>query len=234
MTEVWLENAGCCEAPSRPTVSTAPRVAERVHNRRDAPISIHWNIPGTQPRLLPIKKRLSVPSWLNRRGIHRNSLSIRTCGVDMKRAIFADPVAAATSKRMVATHSRDNERERSLRSELHRRGLRFRIYQRLLPPTRRTVDIAFPRARLAVFLDGCFWHGCPVHRSWPRNNAEWWRVKIESNIERDRDTDQRLQRLGWTVLRIWEHETIEVAVDRVVQTLGNTDAGEEQAPPAAR
>jgi DNA mismatch endonuclease (patch repair protein) len=120
---------------------------------------------------------------------------------------------------MAATSGRDNPRERSLRSMLHRRGLRFRLHVCLLTDSRRTVDIVFPCARTAVFLDGCFWHGCPTHRSWPRNNAEWWRHKIEANVARDRDTDRRLREKGWTVLRIWEHEPIETAADCIERTV---------------
>lgn len=116
---------------------------------------------------------------------------------------------------MTATAGRDNERERALRSELHRRGLRFRLHQSLLTNSRRTVDIAFSGARAAVLLDGCFWHGCPTHGTWPKNNAAWWRNKIETNIARDRDTDRRLTDAGWHVLRIWEHEAIEIAADRI-------------------
>jgi DNA mismatch endonuclease (patch repair protein) len=77
------------------------------------------------------------------------------------------------------------------------------------------VDIVFPAARIAVFLDGCFWHGCPDHRTWPKRNAAWWREKIDTNVARDRDTDQRLKELGWYVFRVWEHEPIEVAADRI-------------------
>lgn len=116
---------------------------------------------------------------------------------------------------MAATAGRDNPRECALRSELHRRGLRFRLHRRLLTSSRRTVDIVFPGSRTAVLLDGCFWHGCPTHGTWPKNNAEWWREKIEANIARDRDTDQRLLDAGWTVLRIWEHEQVAVAADRI-------------------
>ncbi|MDJ1638562.1 very short patch repair endonuclease [Rhizobium rhizogenes] len=126
-----------------------------------------------------------------------------------------DAVAPATSKRMAATAGRNNQRERALRSELHRRGLRFRLHQRLLTNSRRTVDIVFSRSRVAVLLDGCFWHGCPTHGTWPKNNAAWWREKIEANIARDRDTDRRLTDAGWHVLRIWEHEPIEVAADLI-------------------
>jgi DNA mismatch endonuclease (patch repair protein) len=81
------------------------------------------------------------------------------------------------------------------------------------------VDIVFPPARLAVFLDGCFWHGCPIHASWPKTNAEWWRNKIEINRQRDRNTDQRLSAGGWSVLRIWEHQSLDEAVACVVAAL---------------
>ncbi|MFG1480536.1 very short patch repair endonuclease [Xanthobacter sp. V4C-4] len=133
----------------------------------------------------------------------------------MTRPKRLEAVAPATSKRMAATTARDNSRERALRSELHRRGLRFRLHQRLLTGSRRTVDIVFLGARTAVLLDGCFWHGCPTHGTWPKNNAVWWREKIEANIARDRDTDRKLIETGWKVMRIWEHEPIAAAADRI-------------------
>jgi DNA mismatch endonuclease (patch repair protein) len=102
-----------------------------------------------------------------------------------------------------------------LRTELHRRGLRFRLHRKLIEGSRRTVDITFFGSRTAVFLDGCFWHGCPEHGTWPKNNGAWWRTKIEANIERDRDTDQRLRDAGWTVIRVWEHENVVAAADRI-------------------
>lgn len=140
-----------------------------------------------------------------------------------KRAEWVDPVAPATTKRMRRTAQRDNLLERALRSELHRRGLRFRIHRRLLAGSRRSVDIVFPASRTAVFVDGCFWHGCPEHGTWPKNNAEWWRAKIISNIARDRDTDRKLADAGWTVIRVWEHETAEAAANRIeVAVRGST------------
>jgi len=102
------------------------------------------------------------------------------------------PPDPAVSRRMKATPSHDNPHEKSLRSELHRRGLCFRLHRPLLRGMRRTADIVFPSIRLVIFLDGCFWHGCPFHASWPKANAAWWREKIETNRRRDRDTDQRL------------------------------------------
>jgi DNA mismatch endonuclease (patch repair protein) len=89
-----------------------------------------------------------------------------------------------------------------------------------LPDTQRTADIAFASAKVAIFLDGCFWHGCPLHASWPKTNSAWWREKIETNRRRDRDTDQRLAALGWTVVRVWEHEAMVDAADRISQLIG--------------
>jgi DNA mismatch endonuclease (patch repair protein) len=73
--------------------------------------------------------------------------------------------------------------------------------------SRRTVDIVFPRAKVAVFMDGCFWHGCPQHATEPKANAHWWRAKLDRNMERDEETTEHLTAQGWTVLRFWEHET---------------------------
>jgi DNA mismatch endonuclease, patch repair protein len=112
-----------------------------------------------------------------------------------------------TSKRMSRTRGGDNVAERALRSALFKKGLRFRIHYRAVPGTTRTIDIAFPGKRLAVFVDGCFWHGCPRHGTWPKRNAAFWRDKILSNRKRDLDSNRRLRGDGWRVLRIWEHRT---------------------------
>lgn len=112
---------------------------------------------------------------------------------------------------MKSQRQRDTAAEVALRSLLHRRGLRFRVHYPL-PNLRRRADIAFPRLRIAVFVDGCFWHGCPEHGTWPKRNADWWREKIEANRRRDADTDARLGDQGWKVVRIWEHEPAEVVV----------------------
>jgi len=130
---------------------------------------------------------------------------------------------------MARTRAFDNPRERAIRSLLHRAGHRFRIHYRAIPGTTRTIDIAFPRLRLAVFCDGCFWHGCPLHSTQPKTNVEWWRQKLDANMTRDRDTDARLLAAGWSVLRIWEHAAIEnavAAVERRLKSLGETRSGE--------
>lgn len=122
---------------------------------------------------------------------------------------------------MRAQRERDTSIERRIRSELHRRGLRFRLHQRLLAGSRREADITFRAARVAVFVDGCFWHGCPQHGTWPKNNADFWRRKIEANVARDRDTDERLGADGWSVIRVWEHESpaeAAAAIDAIVRS----------------
>jgi DNA mismatch endonuclease (patch repair protein) len=107
---------------------------------------------------------------------------------------------------MSRQRSRDTAPEVLVRSLLHRKGLRFRVHAAPLADRRRTVDILFSGPRIAVLIDGCFWHRCPDHGSSPASNSEWWRRKLDRNVERDRDTDQRLVEAGWTVMRFWEHE----------------------------
>jgi len=116
---------------------------------------------------------------------------------------------------MQVTPRRDTPCELALRSAVHALGFRFRV-DWPLPGTRRRADLAFVRARVAAFVDGCFWHGCPEHGTWPKANARWWRNKIENNVRRDRDTDTLLKASGWTVLRFWEHDDMRSAATRVV------------------
>lgn len=115
-------------------------------------------------------------------------------------------VEPGLSQRMARYPRRDTTPEIALRRELHRRGLRYRIDAPLPGIPRRRADILFTRAKVAVFVDGCFWHGCPHHGTQPKNNASWWQVKLEGNKARDADTNARLEANGWTVLRFWEHE----------------------------
>lgn len=93
--------------------------------------------------------------------------------------------------------------------------MRYRVVYPLPGQRRRTIDVAFTKVRVAVFVDGCFWHGCPEHGTKPRSNSEWWRTKLAANRARDDDTDRLMEELGWTVVRIWEHEAVEIAADRV-------------------
>ena len=111
------------------------------------------------------------------------------------------------SRRMGAVRKRDNGPEMAVRRLLHAAGLRYRVAWPVPGQRRRTIDIAFTRARVAVYIDGCFWHGCPLHGTSPKANAAWWAEKIATNRARDADVTAQLRDLGWTVLRFWEHES---------------------------
>lgn len=123
--------------------------------------------------------------------------------------------SALVSRRMAGARRRDTPAEVALRRELHRRGRRFRVIYALPGNRRRSIDIAFPRQRLAVFVDGCFWHGCPEHGNLPATNQEWWIQKLGANNARDKDTDRILKSAGWTVLRLWEHASATDGADAV-------------------
>lgn len=112
-----------------------------------------------------------------------------------------------TSRRMAKVKQKGTGAEIALRQELFRSGLRYRVNFEVSKKPRRVADIVFTRLKIAVFVDGCFWHGCPTHATWPKNNADFWRQKIEANRARDIDSNLRLQASGWTVLRFWEHES---------------------------
>lgn len=114
--------------------------------------------------------------------------------------------SAAVSRRMSRQRRADTGAEMDLRRLLHQRGFRYRIGLPVPGRPRRTIDIAFTRTRLAVFVDGCFWHSCPTHGTSPAANAAWWNSKLRRNVERDRDTDAALVVAGWSVLRVWEHD----------------------------
>lgn len=120
---------------------------------------------------------------------------------------------------MVANRRVNTGPELRLRRRLHAAGLRYRIDAPLLFDRRRRADVVFPRQRIAVFVDGCFWHGCPEHYVAPKANAAFWRQKVEANRARDLDTDLRLKQLGWVVLRVWEHEDVDAALVRRIQEL---------------
>jgi len=125
------------------------------------------------------------------------------------------PSSHEASLRMARVRQTGTGAEVSLRKELHARGLRYRLQVALLTKPRRIADIVFSGAKVAVFVDGCFWHGCPEHASWPKSNAQFWREKIEANRARDEDTDRRLQESGWQVVRVWAHENPGKAAERI-------------------
>lgn len=126
---------------------------------------------------------------------------------------------------MRSNKGRDTAPELALRRAVHARGLRYRVSARPLREVRRTADLVFTRARVAVFLDGCFWHGCPTHHTVAATNSSFWADKVESNRRRDRDTDRRLRDAGWAVVRIWEHEDPEQAADTVAKVVAEHRGG---------
>lgn len=122
---------------------------------------------------------------------------------------------------MQSNRPRDTRPEVALRSALHAAGLRFRKNYRPVKGSRCEVDVAFTRWKVAVQLDGCFWHGCPQHATRPATNEAWWAAKLDANIARDRRSDQMLTDAGWTVLRFWEHEVTDDIVTKVVDLIAN-------------
>ena len=136
-----------------------------------------------------------------------------------------DASSPAVSARMRRTAQRDTAAEVAIRRELHRRGHRYRVDLRPSSQLRTRADVVFTRWRVAVFVDGCFWHGCPDHWTAPKANAAWWREKIEANVARDRRADVGLAAEGWLVVRIWEHEDVSIGVDRIERALDDRRAG---------
>ena len=140
------------------------------------------------------------------------------------------PKASSEFVRRVMTSiaSVDTFPEQVLRSALHRRGLRFRKNARPEKDIRIVVDIVFPRRKVCVFVDGCFWHKCPVHFSIPKTNSDWWIEKIEDNVARDIRQSSVLSQRGWSVLRVWEHEVQSANLPSLcerIQTLLSEKAG---------
>lgn len=137
----------------------------------------------------------------------------------------ADPQISAK----FSTFPRDGTKpEMDLRRALHATGMRFRVQVPVPGNRRRRMDVAFTKAKIAVFVDGCFWHGCPDHGPRPRRNAEWWEWKISTNQARDADTDLLLSKQGWHVVRVWEHEAagdVVRIIDSVWRSRSGSDGG---------
>lgn len=133
---------------------------------------------------------------------------------------------------MRANRGRDTGPELALRRAVHARGLRYFVNRRPVKTLRRTADMVFPAAHLAVFLDGCFWHGCPDHHTVAKTNAHYWAEKAKSNQDRDVDTDSLLAAAGWTVLRIWEHVPTDQAAALVQEALTRCRSRQMQQRPA--
>ncbi|MEV1067321.1 very short patch repair endonuclease [Streptomyces sp. NPDC050263] len=138
-------------------------------------------------------------------------------GTMAARGSWASSDAVRASMR--ANKSRDTKPELALRRAVHARGLRYRVAARPIKELRRTADLVFTKARVAVFLDGCFWHGCPEHHTVAVRNGGYWASKVERNRTRDVDTDRRLAEAGWTVVRVWEHEDPVQAATRVEKSV---------------
>ncbi|MBX5303166.1 very short patch repair endonuclease [Rhizobium sp. NLR12b] len=140
----------------------------------------------------------------------------------------------AVRRRMQRTVRKDNPFERKVRSQLHARGLRYRIHYSVPGMKRTTCDFAFPGMKTAVFLDGCFWHGCELHPPSVKKNTEFWLSKIERNRARDARATAHLAKVGWTVLRFWEHEDVATIVEKIAATVEAKRACSPSSPSLAR
>lgn len=141
------------------------------------------------------------------------------------------PSSSDASRRMSKVRQKGTGAEVALRQEMYRIGLRYRIDYAVLKKPRRVADVAFPGRKIAVFVDGCFWHGCPEHATWPKQNAEFWREKIEANRRRDADTNERLRSLGWKVLRFWSHEPPNQAALAIAHMVAKAEAKHRASSP---
>ncbi len=127
--------------------------------------------------------------------------------------------SSPTARKVMLGNRSESGIERVVRSELHRRGLRFRKHASPVPGLRCRPDIVFTKARVAVFVDGCFWHRCPIHGSSPKANASYWKPKLDANVARDRRNDAALADAGWSVLRFWAHQPVDEIVQAVVDMI---------------
>ncbi len=131
------------------------------------------------------------------------------------------PSSLAALHRMQAVKHRDTAPEIALRSLLHKSGLRFRVNVKLVSAVNTRADIVFKSRKIAIFIDGCFWHGCPKHGTKAKANAEFWNAKIKNNQERDKKVTKELRKYGWKVIRVWEHEVTERACDKIIKFINN-------------
>jgi len=129
---------------------------------------------------------------------------------------------------MSGLRRRDNDAELAVRRLLHAAGYRYRVTYPVPGRSRRTIDIAFPGRKVAVFIDGCFWHGCPEHGTRPSRNAAWWSAKLTANRARDEDTVAHLEAAGWLVMRVWEHEDAHRSAERIRSVVAGEAARREE------
>lgn len=164
------------------------------------------------PRL--VKERAQT-----RLGIRQEDRTTRAPILSTRRSLIPKASSIEVRHRMQATRRRDTPPELLLRRALHRLGLRYRIDARPIRESKRRADIVLRPVRVAIFVDGCFWHGCPRHMTWPKANAEFWRSKITANKARDADTARQLRNAGWHVFRIWEHESPDRAAAKIAKVV---------------
>jgi DNA mismatch endonuclease (patch repair protein) len=140
---------------------------------------------------------------------------------------YPHPSTPGRSANMKANRRTDTKPELALRKALHAKGFRYRKDLRLdlVGGVRVRPDIVFTARRVAIFVDGCFWHCCPDHGTQPAANTWYWEPKLRRNVERDRAADVALGGAGWTVIRLWEHESLDEAVAAVVGVLVTARAG---------
>lgn len=165
-------------------------------------------------------------------------MTAATTEIERLRRIVRDapgPSSDAAQRTMLGNRRRDSTPERRLRSLLHAGGLRFRVDFPISVPGRRPIrpDIVFTRARIVVFVDGCFWHGCPEHGKPPRTNSRYWDAKIAINRTRDREQTAALEQAGWSVVRVWEHVDPTTAGAVVRDALGVQAASDNGAAASA-
>jgi DNA mismatch endonuclease (patch repair protein) len=125
----------------------------------------------------------------------------------------------ASAARMKLVRRRDTAAEVAVRKCLWSSGLRYRVDFRPCLESRSRADVAFVRQRVAIYIDGCFWHACPQHATWPKSNSQWWRAKIEADVRRDEDAGRLMSEAGWVVLRFWEHEDPMAVATSIAETV---------------
>jgi DNA mismatch endonuclease (patch repair protein) len=160
----------------------------------------------------------SAPASPEGPSVSEKEPSTEASGSSPTRRSRPKPLDAAVAAQMSRMPRRDTKPELQIRRLLHARGLRYRVDDKRLPGR---PDIVFAGARLAVFVDGCFWHACPEHGVLPKNNRDWWQAKLAATVGRDRRKDENLWMLGWDVLHVWEHEDAVSAADRVASAVAS-------------
>jgi DNA mismatch endonuclease (patch repair protein) len=133
----------------------------------------------------------------------------------------------AVRNRMRSTPRKNTRPEIALRSQLHKLGLRFRVDVSPVRGHRGRADLVFKSPKLVVYVDGCFWHSCPIHGAVPKTNERWWGEKLERNKQRDLRTNREMRRMGWKVIRIWEHENPVTAANRIAKVIHRIQSSTE-------